>query len=169
MWNKLSRYLALFENTIVGTLIMYSSLMLFAQIIARSVFNYSFSWAEESVRYAIIWMVFMASSIAFRQNAHISIDVLKQILPNSLQVPFQTLICIICLMTTLLLAWFGWELSSRMMAFGQVSSAMEAPMYLFYLSIPISSVFMSIRIIESIFFLFSKNKDKTRTIYVENA
>ena len=106
MWNKFSRLLAFLENTIVGTLIMYASIMLFTQIIARSVFNYSFSWAEESVRYAIIWMVFMASSIAFRQNTHISIDVLKQILPKSMLKPFQIAICIVCLITTLLLVWF---------------------------------------------------------------
>ncbi|MEL0659853.1 TRAP transporter small permease [Psychromonas arctica] len=167
MWNKISQLLAFFENTIVGVLIMYSALMLFTQIIARAVFNYSFSWAEESVRYAIIWMVFMASSIAFRQNAHISIDVLKQILPKSMLKPFQAAICTICLMTTMLLAWFGWELASRMMMFGQVSSAMEAPMYIFYLSIPISSIFMSIRISESFVSLFSKTNKDTNIAFEE--
>jgi len=167
MWNQFSRLLAFFENTIVGILIMYASIMLFTQIIARSVFNYSFSWAEESVRYAIIWMVFMASSIAFRQNAHISIDVVKQILPKSMLQPFQIAICIVCLITTLLLVWFGWELSSRMMAFGQRSSAMEAPMYLFYLSIPISATCMTIRIFESLVSLVKQSEKEIQTIYSE--
>lgn len=167
MWNKFSRALAFFENTIVGILIIYASIMLFTQIVARSVFNYSFSWAEESVRYAIIWMVFMASSIAFRENAHISIDVLKQLLPKSLLKPFQITICVICLVTTILLAWFGWELSSKMMMFGQRSSAMEAPMYLFYLSIPVSAICMAIRISESIVSLLVVSTKETSSMLSE--
>lgn len=166
MWNKLSRLLAFFENTIVGVLIIYASGMLFTQIIARAVFNTSFSWAEESVRYAIIWMVFMASSIAFRNNAHISIDVIKQVLPKALQKPFQIVICVICLITTFLLAWFGWQLASRMMMFGQLSSAMELPMYWFYLAIPVSSACMFIRISESLLTLFKQPKQQTENVYV---
>lgn len=166
MCNKLSRLLALFENTTVGVLIMYASIMLFTQIIARAVFNTSFSWAEESVRYAIIWMVFMASSIAFRNNAHISIDVIKQIIPKTLQKPFQVMICMICLITTFLLAWFGWQLTSRMMMFGQLSSAMELPMYWFYLAIPVSSACMFIRICESLFTLFKQPKTTSDNVYV---
>ncbi|AEX24919.1 TRAP transporter small permease [Vibrio sp. EJY3] len=166
MWNRLSRLLALFENTTVGVLIIYSSVMLFTQIMARAVFNTSFSWAEESVRYAIIWMVFMASSIAFRNNAHISIDVIKQIIPKALQKPFQVFICLICLTTTFLLAWFGWQLTSRMMMFGQLSSAMELPMYWFYLAIPVSSACMFIRISESLLALFIKPKTETDNVYV---
>lgn len=166
MWNKISRLLALFENTTVGILIIYSSVMLFTQIVARAVFNTSFSWAEESVRYAIIWMVFMAGSIAFRNNAHISIDVIKQIIPKQLQKPFQVYICLICLITTALLAWFGLQLTSSMMMFGQLSSAMELPMYWFYLSIPVSSTCMFIRISESLLALLIKPKTKTENVFV---
>ncbi|WP_394241185.1 TRAP transporter small permease [Vibrio astriarenae] len=165
MWNKISRLLAQLENTTVGILIIYSSVMLFTQIVARAVFNTSFSWAEESVRYAIIWMVFMAGSIAFRNNAHISIDVIKQIIPKPLQKPFQVYICLVCMMTTSLLAWFGWQLTSRMMMFGQLSSAMELPMYLFYLSIPVSSTCMFIRISESLLVLLMKPKTMTEDVF----
>lgn len=156
MWSPISRILGYIENTLAGALLIYAASMLCIQIIARSIFNYSFSWAEESVRYAIIWMVFMASSIAFRKDAHISIDVIQQVIPANLQKAFQALICLLCMVMAALLAYFGWQLTSRIFMFGQLSSAMEAPMYLFYAAIPVSSVFMFIRLTESLVRLFSR-------------
>ncbi|WP_432697844.1 TRAP transporter small permease [Marinobacterium sp. YM272] len=150
MWNSFSRLLAWIENGTVGVLIIFAATMLCVQIGARALFNYSFSWAEESVRYSIIWMVFIAGSIAFRQNAHIRIDVLKQIAPENMQKPLQILITLTCMALCAMLAWHGYHLTRQIMMFGQSSPAMEAPMYLFYISIPLSSALMLIRLSETL-------------------
>lgn len=150
MWTRFSRMLALLEDGTAGVLIIFASTMLCIQIGVRAIFNDSFSWAEESVRYAIIWMVFIASSIAFRHNAHIRIDVLRQCLPVVLQKPLQLLIIAICMAFSLLLLRYGTALTLQIEQFGQRSPALEAPMYLFYAAIPVSALLMLIRLGESL-------------------
>lgn len=150
MWQRFSDGLAKVEAAAVGSLILFAALMLCVQISARALFNFSFSWAEESVRYAIIWMVFLSCGLAFRKDAHISIDVLRQILPGPARKTLEVLITLACAVLAGLLVWYGGAMVQTLHRFGQVSPAMEAPMYWFYLAIPVSGVLMLIRLAESL-------------------
>lgn len=150
MWQRFSRGLARVEAASVGALILFAAIMLCVQITARALFNHSFSWAEESVRYAIIWMVFLSCGLAFRQDAHINIDVLRQLLPGPARKVLEVIIILACAVLAGLLVWFGGAMVATLYRFGQVSPAMEAPMYLFYLAIPVSGVLMLIRLGESL-------------------
>ena len=53
---KLDALLSRGEEILIGLLILSASLILFANVIARYVFNDGFSWAEELVRYQIVWL-----------------------------------------------------------------------------------------------------------------
>lgn len=150
MWQKFSDGLAKVEAASVGALILFAAIMLCVQITARALFNLSFSWAEESVRYAIIWMVFLSCGLAFRKDAHISIDVLRQLLPGPARKALEILTTLACAALAGLLVWYGSAMVATLFRFGQVSPAMEAPMYLFYLAIPVSGVLMLIRLGESL-------------------
>lgn len=150
MWQVFSRILAIIENSSVALLMIFSVVMIGVQVFSRVIFSYSFSWAEESVRYSIIWMVFIGGSIAFRENLHIKVDVIKEVVPSRFHIYINTLASILCLMLCFMLMWYGVKLASQMQAFGQSSPALEAPMYIFYLSIPIGASFMLIRLFESL-------------------
>ncbi len=150
MWQSFSRGLARVEAAAVGSLILFAATMLCVQITARALFNTSFSWAEESVRYAIIWMVFLSCGLAFRKDAHISIDVLRQLLPGPARKVLEVLITLVCAVLAGLLVWYGATMVATLYRFGQVSPAMEAPMYWFYLAIPVSGVLMLVRLAESL-------------------
>ena len=54
------------------------------QVIIRYVFNYPLSWAEESVRYTFIWLVFMSACAALRRGELIATDFLITRLPPRL-------------------------------------------------------------------------------------
>lgn len=137
------------ENAGLGTLMLYAAGMLCTQIIARSAFNHSFFWAEESVRYAIIWMVFIGSAVAFRLDAHISIDALHYWVPKSMRKPLSLSVNAGCLILALLLMVYGFELVGMMFRFNQTSPALEVPMYLVYAVIPGSAVLMTYRLLQS--------------------
>ncbi|MDA3919440.1 MAG: TRAP transporter small permease [Salinisphaera sp.] len=147
-WARSSVVLAGCENGLVGALIVFAAVMICAQIIARTLFGYSFTWAEEAVRYAIVWLVFVGSAIAVRKDAHISIDVLQNILPEALVRTLSIVVAAVGVFTSLLLLWYGVDLVATMAKFGQKSPALQVPMYWFYLSIPVSAALMSIRFAE---------------------
>ena len=57
--SSLDRILSHAEEFLLGVLLATASLVLFVNVVARYVFNWGFPWAEELVRYEIVWMVFL--------------------------------------------------------------------------------------------------------------
>ncbi|MCU4677408.1 TRAP transporter small permease [Catenovulum sp. 2E275] len=146
MLKLIYKSLAKLEDFLLAVLMISSASMIVIQIIARSLFDYSFVWAEEFVRYAIIWMVFIGSGVAVRTQRHISIDVIKNILPLKLACAVNILLLLMSMAAAGLLLIYGKDLVVTMQKFGQLSPALEAPMYWFYLSIPISGGLMFIHL-----------------------
>jgi TRAP-type C4-dicarboxylate transport system permease small subunit len=58
------------ESHICRTLLTLFVVLLFAQIISRELFNYSFSWSEELATYMFVWFVFFGASYAAKLYAH---------------------------------------------------------------------------------------------------
>jgi TRAP-type C4-dicarboxylate transport system permease small subunit len=50
------------------------SVIVIVQVFSRYVFNFSFVWAEELVRYLMIWMVMFGAALVQSKNEHIRID-----------------------------------------------------------------------------------------------
>jgi C4-dicarboxylate transporter DctQ subunit len=55
-------------------LLVVMSVIVVVQVFSRYLFNYSFVWAEELVRYLMIWMVMIGSALVQSKNDHIRID-----------------------------------------------------------------------------------------------
>ncbi len=60
--------------TICVCLLTMMSIVVIVQVCSRYIFNYSFVWAEELVRYLMIWMVMVGSALVQMKNEHIRID-----------------------------------------------------------------------------------------------
>jgi len=62
------------ETKFCNLLSFLMSLVVVVQIFSRYIFNYSFVWAEEFVRYLMIWMVMIGAALVQSKNDHIRID-----------------------------------------------------------------------------------------------
>ena len=54
------------------------------EVVRRFVFNYSSAWAEETARYAFIYLGWLGAAYAVRSRAHIRFDILFNALPRRL-------------------------------------------------------------------------------------
>lgn len=133
------------EEIIIGTLIFLASLILFSNVVARYLFNAGFPWAEEVVRYQIVWMVFLGASVAAREGIHIGVDILAKFSPPSVAKLIRLLVNLISVVFALMLVFFGADLISQTRMFGQVSPALQVPMWLVQLAIPVGGGLMAIR------------------------
>ena len=77
MLNKIDKVLTHVENAITGSLFIASLLVLGWNIIMRKVFHNASTWAEEAIRYAIIWVTFVGSSQCAKSGNHVGIDILR--------------------------------------------------------------------------------------------
>lgn len=136
----------------------------FTNVIARYFFNASFSWAAELTTYFFLWSVFFGAAYCFKQDAHISIDILlKKVSPLSAKI----LMIISHSITFVFLAaisYYGYEYLLLVHELEETSIDLGIPMWIVYLVIPISFAFGAFRVAEKIYFLIVTPADKVLQI-----
>jgi C4-dicarboxylate transporter DctQ subunit len=70
------RWLHRLEEWLIAALLAVMTVITFAQVIARYVFNYSFVWALELVTYLFAWLIFLGMAYGVRVGSHIGVDAL---------------------------------------------------------------------------------------------
>ena len=127
----LQKYDKFEEHLLIGTLV-FNVLLIFSQILMRTIFNYSLSWTEELSRYIFIWQTWLGTSIALKYKQHIRVEILV----NFIWISFSTF-----------LLYAGILLCKSMIARNVLSSGMRIPLVFIYSCLPISSLIVLIRLI----------------------
>lgn len=121
-------------------------LIVFFQVIMRSLFNTSLSWSEEITRYIFIWQIWMGASIAYRENEHIRVNLIFSVAKSKTAKKFiNILVDIIWLAFNLALVYIGFKLLASIHSRNAVSSGLRLPLIYVYAALPISSIIISIR------------------------
>jgi TRAP-type C4-dicarboxylate transport system permease small subunit len=58
-------------------------IVIFLQVIFRSVIKTAIPWSEELARYLMVWMTFLGAGIAVKRRGHIGVEALVRLLPPS--------------------------------------------------------------------------------------
>ena len=140
------------EEVLIGFLLISASFVLFINVVARYGFNDSLPWAEELTRYAIVWMVFIGSSLAARKGAHISVDVLWRVLgDHPARKVLVVSVDILCVLFSFFLVVFGWDLVAQAREFGQITASLQVPLWTVQLAIPVGGALMAVRFAQHLF------------------
>jgi TRAP-type transport system small permease protein len=69
------------------TIVLFSILcvVVFAAVVARYVFQNPLMWSEEVVIYLFTWVVFLGSTILYKDKKHISIGIVTSMLPRTVR------------------------------------------------------------------------------------
>jgi TRAP-type C4-dicarboxylate transport system permease small subunit len=127
------------EITIV-TLFAVLTVSVFAQVVARYVFNQPPAWTEELARFCQVWIILLASSICLRKGSHLAVDYLGPALGSGARKA-------VALATGFLMAAYSavvviWGVRLMMIGSLQVSPAMQLNMAVVYLVFPIAGGLM---------------------------
>jgi C4-dicarboxylate transporter DctQ subunit len=136
------------ERGFLGGAIIFSSLLLFINVIMRYVFLYPIYWAEELCRYLMVWMIFIGASQVTLQGGHVAVDIVPRLLPKRANLVLAFLVNGISILFCLVLAYFAYRQMMRVKIAHQISPAMELPMWVAYLAIPLGTGLMSIRYVQ---------------------
>lgn len=145
------RYFSRLERDFLGATILFTSLLLLANVILRYIFNYSIYWAEELVRYLMVWVIFLGSSQVAKHEGHITVDILYRAVGPKVKVFLDYLVNVVAILFCLVLAYYSYHQTMRVYSSQQISPALELPMWLTYLSIPLGSFLMAIRYLVHLF------------------
>jgi TRAP-type C4-dicarboxylate transport system permease small subunit len=151
---------ARFEEMILVLTLVLMVLLIFGQVIGRYVFQSAPSWTEELARYIHIFQVWVGASYAVKLRQHIRVEAFITRLHGTPRKIFEGLGVIIWFLLALFLAVFGTTLVLASIKHGQVTPALQMPIWVPYLAIPLGGAGMAIRLIQQLVDIWGDNYEK---------
>jgi len=138
------------ERTFLAAAIIVSSLLLFVNVVMRYIFLLPIYWAEEFVRYLMVWLIFIGASQVTLWGGHVAVDMVPRILSKRGNAILAFFVNVICILFCGLLAYLSIKQMMRVKGAGQISPALEIPMWIAYLSIPAGAILMLLRFVQQL-------------------
>jgi len=143
--HKINKVLTGIEDSVNGILLLAATIVLFINVIARYAFHNASTWAEEAIRYAIVWVTFFGGSICVRNKTHVGIDIFVMYAPAMLKRVLSAFAQLTGAVFTAFVTYYGWQITQLVIETAQKSPAMLMPMWVVYISMPLGSLLMTIR------------------------
>ena len=122
--SRLGRFVNEIEETLIAVILGLMTIITFANVIARYVFNSNILWALEATVFLFAWLVLLGASYCVKTSAHLGVDVVLNMVSPGTRKVFALLSVICCLIFTLLVlkgSWDYWWLFATKRAFLEVN------------------------------------------------
>jgi len=150
-----------FLNFIIVVMFSCMSIAVFIQIIFRYILHQPIYWSGEFPRFILIWLTFLGSAIAMKNNSHLSISLLTDRLAIQKRIWVQLFANLLSLIFISILVWGGIKITILTMP--NRSAALQIPTGLVYLAVPVGGVLMIIYLLKNTIELFKENKNRIKS------
>ncbi|MCR9609162.1 TRAP transporter small permease [Vibrio diabolicus] len=106
---KAGRITDAIEETLIAFFLGAMTLLTFANVIFRYVFNDNILWALELTVFMFAWMVLVGASYGVKKHFHIGVDVIINIVPEDKRKALALFAAICCLAFSILLLIGSWN------------------------------------------------------------
>ncbi len=124
------------EQIIITVGLGTATLLVFANVVARYLFETGFPWVLETVQYLFAWVVLVGAAYGVREGAHLGIDIAVEKLPPK----GQRIASIGAAALSLLFVGWVWWLSvgytMKIKKWGDLTIDLQIPQWIPYLAIP---------------------------------
>ncbi|WP_457645049.1 TRAP transporter small permease [Profundibacter sp.] len=97
------------EETLIAFLLGAMTLLTFANVVARYVFNSNILWALELTVFMFAWLVLLGASYAVKKGAHLGVDAVVNMLPQGPRRMLALIAVLICIFYSFLLLKGAWD------------------------------------------------------------
>lgn len=145
---NLNKYWTLLEDILTGVFFVSGLGLIFYGVLMRYVFNNPKPWVEEISMYSVIWGILFGLSVALRNDHHIAIDLLYDVLSPKLKRLMNIFANLVGILFCIFFIYYSFNLVSSTHKTGMVSLTVGIPMWIIYVILPISGTLFLIRFIE---------------------
>ena len=85
IYEKITDCIFLFLDHFCRCMILYMTIIVFLQVVLRSLFKMNIPWGEETVLLAMVWMTFASMSIGVKEEVHIRIEFFMAKFPKTVR------------------------------------------------------------------------------------
>ena len=130
-------------------LIMAMAVIMTMNVVTRYVFNFSFKWGDEILRYMAVYLAFIGTAAAWEYaGTHVAVTLfVEKVLPEKVRPAIRLLSDIITLVFLGFVTRYGFVLVKKIQASHQASPALRVPMYLVYMIVPICMIISILHVI----------------------
>lgn len=140
-----------FEGAVLGVFLVIITLVIFLQILMRYLFNHALPWPEELSRYCFVCSTLLSLSFCVRNKSMMRVDALVSLMPKAAQNVIECFILLISLALYAVLFVFSLDTAALSRTSGQLSTALQMPMYIIYSWGSFSFALAVLRTVQSIF------------------
>ena len=125
------------EETILSYSVLVMAVVLVGNVISRSVFNKSWTFAEEIGQSLVIVMTFVGIAYGAKKARHISMSAVFDLLPDRVQKIFMIIISSFTSIVMFYLSYLAAKYTFRVYSLGRVTPALRIPIYMIYAIVPL--------------------------------
>ena len=134
------------------------TILVFAQVVARYVFDSPFHWQEEVCLYFFILLILCGTILAMRNKGHISVDLIDDLLSEKAKKIMDVIRELLTLACCVYFTYAGYMLAANVG--NRLSGELRIPMKYVYASLPVAGVFLCAYSIVSLVAYIKKLKTK---------
>ncbi len=120
------------------------------EVLRREIFSYSSIWGEEIVRYSFIYLAWIGAAAAFKDRAHIRIDVLMYYVNVRIKAILYIFGDIIAMLVACVALYWSFETVMVSAKFGSVSHGLRVSMVWFLMAVPLGFTLIIVRLVQSL-------------------
>lgn len=149
-----------FEEAVLTFILYIMVAVMGYQVVMRYLFNNSVVWSEELTRYLFVWSAFVSIGFCIKKRSSIKIDQIVQLMPPVIQKVILLMTKVISLLFFAYLLRYSFNVVQATIKSGQLSPALQMPMYFVHLAAVVGFGLAVVRIFESFVFTAAKNVEE---------
>jgi C4-dicarboxylate transporter DctQ subunit len=106
---KLGRVMNEIEETLIALILGLMTIITFANVIARYVFNSNILWALETTVFLFAWLVLLGASYCVKTRAHLGVDVVLNMVSPGMRRVMVLLAVTVCIVFSVLMLIGSWN------------------------------------------------------------
>ncbi|MHB8156972.1 MAG: TRAP transporter small permease [Desulfocucumaceae bacterium] len=152
--NRFRDIYAAIEDYFSGLLLFIGLSLIFINVILRYFWGKPQSLLDEFSVYFIVWGILAGVAVALRNNHHIKVDMLYNVLSIKVKRYVSIVSNTIGLAFAFFYTYFGYQLVNNYIISGQRSADSQFPLWIVNLIMPISGIMFGLRFIDKLYPLF---------------
>ncbi len=133
------------EETVIALLLAGMTLVTFAQVIARYIFNTGAVWALELTIFLFAWLILFGMSYGVRVGAHIGVDLLVKNFSPKTQRTLGIVAVVLCMVYAAFMFKGGWDTLDLLLMIGIEAEDVPVPLWIPTLILPIGFALLFLR------------------------
>ncbi len=143
------------EEILISVLLGVATILVFAQVVARYVFNAGIIWAPELVQHLFLWTVMIGASYGFKHGVHLGVDVLMKKLPDGPRRIMALVAVVISFGFSVYMAYLSFFYVHDAYKMELITVDLEIPQWIPNVALPFGFTLISIRLIQVFWLIYT--------------